>query len=106
MLWFCTCNRKFKNAIPEACVTHSPGPGRVLCSDLVSEGGGDGGVALPGDGQGQEHRGGDGHVTHNIRGNKHQPGQLIKTFILNSSILTIFLFLFLFLDRLNKFFSF
>ena len=44
-----------------------------LCPDLVSEGGGDGGVTLPGDGQGQEHGGGDGHVTHNIRGGEQHP---------------------------------
>ena len=51
----------------------SPGPGRVLGPDLVSEGRGDGGVALPGDGQGQEHAGGDGHVTHNIAGREQHP---------------------------------
>ena len=56
----------------------SPEPGRVLCSDLVSEGRGDGGVALPGDGQGQEHAGGDGHVTHNIAGREQHPVQTLS----------------------------
>ena len=54
-------------------VLSSPGPGRVLGPDLVSEGRGDGGVTLPGDGQGQEHAGGDGHVTHNIAGREQHP---------------------------------
>ena len=56
----------------------SPGPGRVLCPDLVSEGGGDGGVTLPGDGKCEEHRGGDGHVTHNIADSEQQPGHVIR----------------------------
>ena len=51
----------------------SPKPGRVLGPDLVSEGGGDGEVALLGDGQAQEHAGGDGHVTHNVAPREQHP---------------------------------
>ena len=51
----------------------SPWPRGGLGSDLVRDGRGDGGVALLGDGQGQENAGGDGHMTHDIADREQHP---------------------------------
>ena len=60
-----------------------PRPGRVGEADLVCVGRGDGVVALHRHGEGQQHRGRDGHVAHRVAGRQHQPAVLTCQYFLN-----------------------